>query len=255
MRVRTIFALIGIAVTAGCGHGEVAAVPRPELEKIIAMAVASPARTEEMRARDAYRKPAEMLRFSRVAPGDTVVEIAPGGGYYTALLARVVEDDGKIIAVDPKRIFEAFPQAAEGFPKFIAADPQDNVDYSVQNLDDIDLPMGIDQVWMVLYYHDTFWTGENRAEMNRRLYEALRPGGAYFVIDHHGLTGAGAGITQSLHRMDASVAKAEIEAAGFILDAESDALAYPADPRNDSVFSEERRGKTDRFVWRYVKPE
>ncbi len=90
--------------------------------------------------------------------------------------------------------------------------------------------------------------------MNRAFYDMLKPGGVYFVVDHHGLPGAGDGITRELHRMDAATAKVEIEDAGFTLDAISDVLSNPSDPRDDSVFGEERRGKTDRFVWRYVKP-
>jgi len=225
------------------------------MSSVIADAIGDASRPEGANARDDARKPAEILEFSGISSGDTVVEITPGGGYYTALLSRVVGDDGHVYAVDPERIFEFFPNIKEAFPSYIAADARKNVTYSAQKLDEIDLPDGVDQVWMVLYYHDTIWTGEDRGKMNTAFYDALNPGGVYLVIEHHGLAGAGDGITKDLHRMDAATAKSEIEAAGFVLDAESDALANPSDPRDDSVFSPERRGKTDRFVWRYIKPE
>ena len=224
------------------------------IEEFVREAVEDSSRIDAARERDSSRKPAEILAFSEIAPGDSVLEIAPGGGYYTGLLSRVVGADGKVHAVDPERIFEQFPKAREGFPGYMAEDPRDNVDYSVQFLDQISIDGKVDQVWMVLYYHDTIWTGEDRAAMNRAFFEMLEPGGEYIVVDHHGLAGAGASITQELHRMDADTARADLEAAGFILVDESKVLANPDDPRNDSVFSPERRGKTDRFVWKYRKP-
>jgi len=220
----------------------------------IRQAVDDAARGEQAHARDASRKPAEILRFSGIKPGDVVLEIAPAGGYYTALLSRVVADRGRVYAVDPERIFEHFPDARKGFPSFMEADPRGNVIYSTQFLDEIDIPEPVDQVWMVLYYHDTVWTGEDRLKMNRAFYDLLKPGGVYLVVDHQAVEGAGDAVTGELHRIDAGVARADIEAAGFELDAESDVLANPADPRTDSVFAPERRGRTDRFVWRYRKP-
>ena len=221
---------------------------------LVAKAVADSTRLEKARTRDEARRPADILMLSGIAEGDQVVEIAPGGGYYTALLSRVVGKDGLVHAVDPDRLFEFFPNLRDGFPAFIASDPRENVSHTSQLLDDIEIAGTVDQVWMVLYYHDTIWTGEDRAKMNHAFYDMLKPGGVYFVVDHHGLSGAGDGITRELHRVDAATAKTEIEDAGFVLDADSDVLSNPSDPRDDSVFGAERRGKTDRFVWRYVRP-
>jgi predicted methyltransferase len=242
----TIFGLILLIVASVQAEGTI--------KSVIAGAVADTTRPADSRARDSARKPAEILIFSGIAEGDKIVEITPGGGYYTALLSRVVGDEGRVYAVDPERIFEFFPQGRDAFSAYIDSDPRKNVSFSSQFLDDIRIPGEVDQVWMVLYYHDTIWTGEDRAAMNRAFYDMLKPGGVYFVVDHHGLPGAGDGITRDLHRMDAATAKAEIEDAGFTLDAISDVLSNPSDPHDDSVFGEERRGKTDRFVWRYVKP-
>ncbi len=213
-----------------------------------------PTRLSDARERDAVRKPAEILRFSGLQVGNTVVEIAPAGGYYTALVSRVVGPEGEVIAIDPERVFEYFPKGREGFPAYIERDPRDNVTYKTDFLDTVELPAGVDQIWMVLYYHDTIWTGEDRAAMNQRFFDALRTGGTYLVIDHHALTGAPNSVTQELHRGDAAMIRAEIEAAGFILSEESRVLSNPEDPRDDSVFGEVRRGNTDRFVWRFSKP-
>lgn len=217
-------------------------------------AVADPTRIEEHLERDAGRKPADVLAFAGVEPGDKVAELAAGGGYYTALLSRIVGAEGHVYAVDPSLIFEAFPPAKEGFPKYIAADPRENVSYSVQRLDALKLEEPLDAVFMVLYYHDTIWTGEDRAAMNKAIYDALKPGGVYLVLDHHALAGAPDSVTQDLHRMNAAIVKPEVIAAGFKLKAESDLFRNPGDPRDTSVFDAAWRGKTDRFVYLFEKP-
>lgn len=173
-------------------------------------AINDPTRLSEARERDAVRKSAEILRFSGLQTGDTVVEIAPAGGYYTALLSRVVGDDGEVLAIDPERVFEYFPKGREGFPAYIERDPRTNVTYRTDFLDRMELPGDVDQIWMVLYYHDTIWTGEDRNAMNQLFFDALRPGGTYLVIDHHAVTGAPDSVTQELHRGDAAMIRAEI---------------------------------------------
>lgn len=226
----------------------------PSNANIVVAAVSDPGRLDEAIARDATRKPSQVLAFSNLKRGDKVLDIAPAGGYYTALLSRVIGPTGKVYAVDPERIFEFFPKGREGFPKYIREDPRENVVYSIQKLDALELPEQVDQIWMVLYYHDTLWTGEDRVEMNRRFYKLLKPGGSMILIDHHALAGTGAEVGRTLHRMDAEIAKEELASAGFILEEKSVALTNGTDPRNDSVFAADRRGKTDRFLWRLVKP-
>lgn len=246
MKTSTQFSVISLAFLALTGQAYSAGIDD---------AIADPTRPGGASARDAARKPAAIMEFSGVAAGDNVVEILPGGGYYTALLSRVVDDSGKIYAVEPERIFEHYPDLKQSFPAYLESDPRSNVSHSVQKLDEMSLGESVDQVWMILYYHDTIWTGVDRAKMNKAVYDMLKPGGVYLVSDHSGKTGAGDSIAKDLHRMDEATAKSEIEAAGFKLDGSSDALAHSEDPRDDSVFSPERRGYSDRFVLRYVKPE
>ena len=218
-------------------------------------AVRDPSRLDEHVLRDAGRKPAEMLDFAGVEPGDRILELVPGAGYYTALLSRAVGDTGEVVAVNPQRIFEHFPQAREGFPGYLEQDPRDNVSYSVQRLDELNVSGSFDQVWMVLYYHDTLWTGTDRGRMNRLIYDALKPGGTYFVIDHRAPPGAPESVGRELHRMDETIARREILAAGFVLHAESDLLDNAEDPLTDSVFGADRRGNTSRFVYRFRKQD
>ena len=217
-------------------------------------AVEDASRLETHRARDAGRKPQAVLGLAGVKAGDKVADLAAGSGYYTALLSRVVGEGGAVHAVDPVRIFEAFPNARKTFPAYLESDPRSNVSYTVQKFDELSIPEPLDAVVMGLYYHDTLWTGVDRAAMNKAVYDALAPGGVYVVFDHFALEGADERVTQELHRMPPGIVKPEVEAAGFAFAGESDALSSAEDDKAKSVFAEELRGKTDRFVYLFRKP-
>ena len=225
-----------------------------ETSEIINLAINDKIRRLSEKARDVDRKPGEVLKFSLIKPGDHVLEITPGEGYYTALLSRVVAAHGKVFAVDSKRLLEFMPRIRHFFTSYRQRDPRANVEYSIQNLDEMVVADELDQIWMVLYYHDTIWTGENRKAMNDIFFQSLKPGGVLLVIDHHAKPGADDSVTRSLHRVDAEIVMTEIRAAGFLFDAESDVLSHPEDTRTGSVFDSKIRGKTDRFVWRFKKP-
>ena len=249
------------ALLVSCGKGE--APPAQEATgpgvaaaspDFIATAVDDTTRLADARARDAFRRPAEILAFAGTQPGQVIVELAPGGGYDTALLSRVVGAAGKVYSIDCERLFEYRPQLRESFANYIAQDPRANVEYSSQRFDALELPSNVDQVWMSMFYHDTIWLGVDRTAMNRALFDHVKPGGVFLVIDHQALPGAGDGVTNELHRVDADTVRTEIEAAGFVLADTSDVFANPEDPRTDSVFADNRRGRTDRFVWKFIKP-
>ena len=152
-------------------------------------AVDDSSRPEEHRVRDAGRKPKEILNLIGLAPGDVVAELAAGSGYYAAIVSPAVGERGKVYAVDPKPILEAFPDARETFPRFQSLDPRDNIVYSVQNMDSLRIPKPLDHALMILCYHDTIWTGEDRETMNRTNFAALKPGGQFLLVDHHGEPG------------------------------------------------------------------
>lgn len=251
-------AAAGLALTACApstnSSANTANAPTAASLETIGTVVGDPTRLEEHTARDGGRKPAEILELSGILPGDKVGEFAAGGGYYTGLLSRLVGDDGHVYVYDPRLIFDVFPQAEAGFDKYLEQDPRGNVSRVIGRLDAYKAPEPLDSVMMVLYYHDTVWTGEDRGLMNAAIYDALKSGGTYVVVDHHGKVGAGDEITQSLHRMDATPVIGEITAAGFELVVNSDVLAHPDDPRDVSVFDAAWRGKTDRFVYVFRKP-
>jgi predicted methyltransferase len=215
-------------------------------------AVADSARPAEDKQRDADRKPAETLAFAGVKPGATVVEIAPGRGYYTRLLSALVGPQGKVYAVTspPK------PDKPAPHVQAIAADPHyGNVTVIMQPIAEAKLPQGVDLVWTTQNYHDFHNLQDvDVATINRDAFAALKSGGTYFVLDHAAEAGSGARDTNTLHRIDEETVKQEVTAAGFKLAGESDILRNKGDPHTAKVFDPEIRGHTDQFVLKFKKP-
>ncbi|MEO1574592.1 MAG: methyltransferase [Pseudomonadota bacterium] len=220
----------------------------------IVAAINDPTRPDTHRERDPVRKPGEILTLAEVRPGDRVADLAAAGGYYTAIASRVVGDRGHVYAVDPERIFEYFPKGREGFPAYQKSDPRQNVSYSVQKFDALVFPKKLDAVLMVLYYHDTLWTGEDRAAMNLAMFHALKPGGRLVIVDHTAKEDSGDNVPRELHRMRESLLLPEVKAAGFRVIDKSASLRNPDDPQDTSVFDPAWRGKTDRFVYVFERP-
>ncbi len=221
-------------------------------EDAIGLALLKPSRSDEARARDAGRKPGEILRLAKIEPGQTVVDIASSADYYAPILSSVVGPRGRLIMVGPKRLEEFFPQALQFATAY--AEATENVDAVIVNLDEMSIDPPVDRVLNILYYHDTVWTGVDRAAMNKAVFDALKPGGYYLIVDHAAKTGSGEAVTQDLHRIDPATVMDEVLAAGFELAAESDALANPDDPMEEGVFGD-LRGETNRFVYLFQKPE
>jgi predicted methyltransferase len=215
-------------------------------------------RTEADRNLDAGRHPGELLAFLALKPGAKVAELFAGGGYTTELLARAVGPKGVVYAQNNKFILEKF--AAAPWAERLARPVNKNVVRVDRELDD-PLPPEAKQLDLVvssLIYHDTVWLGADRAKMNAAVFNALEPGGVYLVIDHNGRTGSGVSEVMTMHRIEESVVRSEVEAAGFKLDAEAMFLRNPQDTRdwNDSPkAAAEKRGTSDRFVLKFVKPK
>jgi predicted methyltransferase len=210
-------------------------------------------RPDEDRARDAERRPREVLAFAGIAPGMVVADLMTGRGYYAEILARVVGPAGRVYAHNTPFVVDRF--ADEPLRQRLARPGLETVIRLDEELESPGLPRGeLDAALMVLFYHDTVWQGVDRAAMNRAIFEALRPGGAFIVIDHHAEEGSGVRDAETLHRIDAEVVKDEILAAGFLFDGESDVLRRDADDRTLNVFDDAIRGKTDRFMYRFRKP-
>ena len=217
-------------------------------------ALAAEGRPQADRVRDKGRKPDQVLAFFDIQPGDHVAELMAGKGYYLDILSRVVGKEGKVYGQNSEFVLKRF--AEKELSKRLTNPELANVVRINRELDDPGLPKNLDKVLMVLFYHDTYWQGVDRKRMNKAVFDALKPGGYFCVIDHHAAPGSGDRDVSSLHRVDVALVKKELLTAGFVLDGESDILRNPEDTRDYNVFRDVKtnRDQTDRFVLRFRKP-
>jgi len=195
-----------------------------------------------------------MLTLAGVKPGDNVLEILPGGGYFTRILSKAVGPKGHVYAAvpDPKSKF-AEPAAAA-----IAADPAyGNVSVITIGPAAMTALPPLDLIWTSQNYHDLHLTAvhTNVAALDKLWFGILKPGGTLIIIDHAALPGSPATATaDKLHRIDPAIVRQEVQGAGFKFDGQSDVLRNPADPHTAIVFDPSIRGKTDQFAFRFRKP-
>jgi len=224
----------------------------------ITRAVADPARPEADRARDAERKPAESLAFAGVHPGEKVAELLPGGGYFTRLFSLVVGPKGKVYARARPRPAQAAPDSPDpGAPvQAIAADPHyGNVVVSTMSIKELSLPEAVDLVWTSQNYHDLHNIPDaDVAAFDKAVFNALKPGGVFIVLDHVAAAASGFRDTSTLHRIDPEAVKKEVLSAGFKFEGESELLRNAADDHTLKVFDPAIRGKTDQFILKFRKP-
>jgi predicted methyltransferase len=248
--------------------GDTMARPRPpEPQRIAAAKLPVPAalqavvdaadRSADDKKLDAGRHPGELLAFLGLKPGMRVAEIGAGTGYTTELLARAVGASGKVWAENPG-FFVKF--ADKPLADRLAKPALKNVVVRVDKELETPLPpdaKGLDAVVSVLIYHDTVWLGTDRDKMNKAIFDALKHGGEYVIVDHSALEGRGTQDVKTLHRIDELSVIRDVERAGFHHVADGDFLRNPADTRDWSDSPREageRRGTSDRFVAKFVKP-
>jgi predicted methyltransferase len=249
-RASIVIAVTALVLAAAAAH----AARGGALPAYISAAIADTARPSEDTARDADRKPGPTLAFAGVKPGMKVLELAPGKGYFTRLLSATVGPTGKVFAVSsPPR-----PGAPTPPVQAIAADPHySNVTAIVKktSAEPLVLPDKVDLAWTSQNYHDFHnLTDVGIDAINKRVFDALRSGGIYLVLDHSAQAGSGARDTNTLHRIDEETVKKEVEAAGFKFVGESNILRNKADPRTAKVFDPSIQGHTDQFILKFSKP-
>jgi len=223
-----------------------------------AMAVADPSRPDSDTTRDADRKPVQTLEFVGIKSGDKVADYVASAGYFTRLFASVVGPKGHVYAVEPTAFskYPSFPKVVAELQDFAVAHPNVTVTTAAV-LEGVKFPEKLDLFWISRNYHDLhdeFMGPVDTAAFNKAVYEALKPGGEYVILDHSAAPGAPANVTETLHRIDSSTVRREVEAAGFKFDSESSILANPADPRTAPVFDTTIRGHTDQFILKFRRP-
>lgn len=269
---RRATALCCIALLAACGQPESgqsaaeAEVPAQRIPTVLteldvyAAAVASEARPQADRDRDAGRKPAQILEFMGIEPGMTVLDMFTGGGYYAEIISGVVGENGKVFAHSNQPYLKF---VGDEFEARFGDGALTNTEVLMAENNELSLREdSLDAVFMALNYHDLYFSNEENGwfvhDVPRFLAElkkGLKPGGIVAIVDHYGAPGDTSEIAGSVHRIDADVVVADMQAAGFIREASSELLRNPDDDYSVSVFDPAIRGKTDRFVMRFRNPE
>jgi predicted methyltransferase len=263
----TIFLLFGLCFgSTGCSGGTEAneqttaepaplAIPSP-LPEAIRAALDDPRRTMH-RGADDRRHPGELIAASGLEAGDRVLDLIPGDGYWTRLFSRIVGREGRVYAVWPKNYADVAMGNVATLRQIAASPDYPNVSVEVQPSPILTAPEPLDMVWTVQNYHDypdEFMGRLDPAQLNRAVFEMLKPGGTFFIVDHAAEPGSGMRDTERLHRIDPAIVRRQVEAAGFEYVGASDVLGNPADDHRLPVFDPRIRGRTDQFVMRFRKP-
>ena len=248
-------AIAGCAATGGGGAGA------PALSTTrIAQIVASPDRSAADRTNDQRRKPEQMLAFIGVRSGITALDLSAGGGYTSELLARAIGPAGKVSgqsrpgpSAGPRPSPVALAERDANLKRTgVAAAPITAVVQPFENPVPAELADGrVDLVTLMFNYHDLGHLNVDRAQMNRAVFRALKPGGIYVIADHSGRPGTGISESGTLHRIEEAFLRREVEVAGFRLLEQGDFLRNPADPRDRNV--PEPPQPKDEFVLKFVK--
>ena len=205
-------------------------------------------------------KQSELIQFARVDAGSTVIDVYPGDGEWTRLFSDIVGPEGRVYSFVPAEVAH-FKNDPVGAMRTLAKGPgRQNVEAVSADL--VAMPgvtQPADVLWLHLFYHDLHTAliqakGATAADFNRAVYERLKPGGFYVIVDHAAVAGSGTDEAQSLHRIDPAAVREEVEAAGFVLDAQGALLANKDDAHSIKVFDPSIKGETDRFAFRFVKP-
>ena len=223
---------------------------------VVAKGVGDPARQAD-KVNDDRRKVSSIMEFAHVQPGQSVLELIPGGGYFTRVFSAIVGPKGHVYTVWPNEYVKEDGDDLAAVKKFAAEPHYANVSVLVQPASQLSSPAPVDLVFTSQNYHDypdKFMGNVDPAVLNKQVFDALNPGGLFVIVDHVAPAGSGMQDTDTLHRIDPAIVKQQVEAAGFVFDGESNALRNPADTHALKVFDKSIRGHTDQFIYRFRKP-
>jgi predicted methyltransferase len=231
---------------------------RPYSQDAVDRALADPRRNGQREAADARRKPGPLIALAGIRPGDKVLDLIPGSGYWTCIFSKIVGPEGKVYAVWPQS-YARFAMGNVADMKKLSADGYyGNIVTQVQPSAVLTAPEPLDVVWTSQNYHDypDEYMGKDAdpAALNAAVFKLLKPGGVFMIIDHMAKPGRGLADTEELHRIDPAIVREQAEAAGFQFAGESKVLENPRDPLDIPVFDKSIRGHTSQFAYKFVKP-
>jgi len=251
-----LFPLTAAAImVAGCQKAEQS---RQFSQAALDRALADPARKAQRDAADERRKPGQLIALAGVKPGDKVLDLIPGSGYWTRIFSKIVGPSGKVYAVWPQA-YARFAMGNVGDMKKLSGDSYyGNIVTEVQPSAMLAAPEPLDVVWTSQNYHDypDEYMGQDADPnlLNKAVFKILKPGGTYMIIDHMAKAGRGMADTEKLHRIDPAIVRQQVEAAGFRFAGESKVLNNAKDPLDIPVFDPSIRGHTSQFAYKFVKP-
>jgi len=254
--VRSGFAFVLAAtLIAGCQKSD---APRQFTQQALDSALADPQRKAQRDAADERRKPGPLIALAGVKPGDKVLDLIPGNGYWTRIFSKVVGPEGKVYAVWPQSYARFAMGNVKELQKLSADKYYGNIVTQVQPTAVLAASEPLDVVWTSQNYHDypDEYMGKDADPdaLNRAVFKILKPGGTYMIIDHMAKPGRGMADTEELHRIDPAIVRKQVEAAGFRFAGESKVLNNAADPLDIPVFDKSIRGHTSQFAYKFVKP-
>lgn len=255
-------ALAAVLAVAACETVPPPPPPPPEdapapVPNYIALAVADAARPDADKARDTARKPGQILAWAGLRPGMKVIDLIPGQGYFTRIISKAVGPNGRVFAYVPDELTAIAKGRPPSVSAWIGRAPYGNTRMILRRLTEFGAPEKVDMIFTAQNYHDMhlpFMGPVDVANVNRRAFAALKPGGVYIVIDHTAKPGTTMAQWDTLHRIDPAVVRREVEAAGFVYEGETRILRSPRDPLTANVFDAGIRGKTDQFAFKFRKP-
>ena len=237
------------------------AAPQAEQRKFdqaaLDAALADPGRKAQRDSSDERRKPGPLIALAGVKPGDKVLDLIPGSGYWTRIFSKIVGPQGKVYAVWPQRYARLATGDVATLRQLSADKYYGNIVTQVQPTNVLAAPEPLDVVWTSQNYHDypdEFMGKGDPSILNRTVFKLLKPGGTFMIIDHMAKAGRGLSDTETLHRVDPAIVRQQVEAAGFKFAGESKVLENPADPLDIPIFDKAIRGHTSQFAFKFVKP-
>lgn len=251
---RIHLAFAGVLMAAALSAAQAASSPPDYITRAIADTTRPAAQIEL----DVWRKPAAVIEFSGLKPGDRMADFMPGNAYFTRIFSRIVGARGHVYAFVPtQQLTNCSPRETEGVRVLQRGGRYRNVTVLIDVAERFAAPEQLDMVWTAQNYHDlhdSFMRPIDIAAFNRAVFRALKPGGVFLVIDHAAAAGSGLRDTDTLHRIDPEAIRTEITAAGFVFEAQSAVLRNPEDNHALPVFDPAIRHRTDQVVYKFRKP-